>query len=729
MSDTNMLNELQWIHNGDLSQPVRSTLSSALPLAIENVQLLHAGEYSCRAMLNNGSVVGPVSAGFLNVADSSQLIVPPKQYVLKGGDITLEYSTTLTDNVLGVWQTASSNTPTDPVITNAQVENELAGEYQYNILFYLTDTADQVNTQRQSEAIVVVPPRITAYSQSPIQVIGGSTQSLRVSFVSRTMNSTTVSWTRLSGNMPSGAQVETVWLDDSTGNATTSLNFNSLTRSDSGQYRVSITNSHEVVPVDQRTVSKMFELTVKVPPALPASLSAASINNTRYNITWTLTHTTPDQQASSLLINVSKPSPTIIQVPSSVSEVFVFEVEPGNDYTLSLTAANVDGSVSTDPVVFTTPAAAPLIISADVQRLNSTALSLTFDLHYTGGGDITTISLSVNGRTFPVSDVRSTSRNTWTGMVVSDEVKSLEYSTDLEFSVSLTNQQSLTMVASTRQSFIPPGAPTVQMSVTETSIILQVTLSGIATEPIEYIVAEVHNSTQLVAMTNLTGAFSRGEVVEVTVGGLSPGTQYTAVAYGVNAGGAGDQSSPFTFSTAGSSTMLSQEAVIGIAIVGSVVGTVALVLAIIGCFYCIRRCKTRGGEKYCTADYKEEPRYVQRSDQVPTKNGSFIYHSRGEGTYTPRSPVISSRASSSVPPLGTDYSYEDSEVDIVFPSNELHKRQNDLLDNHSHFQYRHSPAPLKISPKHLLSNSSSMLSPDPDIGSPPLTALSYATDV
>ena len=63
-----MLNELQWIHNGDLSQPVRSTLSSALPLAIENVQLLHAGEYSCRAMLNNGSVVGPVSAGFLNVA-------------------------------------------------------------------------------------------------------------------------------------------------------------------------------------------------------------------------------------------------------------------------------------------------------------------------------------------------------------------------------------------------------------------------------------------------------------------------------------------------------------------------------------------------------------------------------------------------------------------------------------------------------------------------------------
>ena len=81
--------------------------------------------------------------------------------------------------------------------------------------------------------------------------------------MSRTMSSTTVSWTRLSGNMPLGAQVETVWLDDGSGNATTSLNFNSLTRSDSGQYRVSITNFHKVVPVDQRTDSNMFELTVK----------------------------------------------------------------------------------------------------------------------------------------------------------------------------------------------------------------------------------------------------------------------------------------------------------------------------------------------------------------------------------------------------------------------------------------------------------------------------------
>ncbi len=95
----------------------------------------------------------------------------------------------------------------------------------------------------------------------------------------------------------------------------------------------------------------------------------------------------------------------------------------------------------------------PHIISADVQRLNSTALSLTLDLLYTGVGDITTISLSVNGRNFPVSDVRATSQNTWTGMVVSEEVRNLEYSTDLVFSVSLTNQRGLTMVASTRQSF------------------------------------------------------------------------------------------------------------------------------------------------------------------------------------------------------------------------------------------------------------------------------------
>ena len=51
-----------------------------------------------------------------------------------------------------------------------------------------------------------------------------------------------------------------------------------------------------------------------VPPALPTSLTAASINTTHYNITWTLTHTTPDQQASTMFITVSQLSPAIIQV-------------------------------------------------------------------------------------------------------------------------------------------------------------------------------------------------------------------------------------------------------------------------------------------------------------------------------------------------------------------------------------------------------------------------------
>ncbi len=45
----------------------------------------------------------------------------------------------------------------------------------------------------------------------------------------------------------------------------------------------------------------------------------------------------------------------LLQVPSSSSEYFLLEVEPGNDYEVSLAATNVDGSVSTDAVQFTTP--------------------------------------------------------------------------------------------------------------------------------------------------------------------------------------------------------------------------------------------------------------------------------------------------------------------------------------------------------------------------------------
>ncbi len=64
-----MTQELQWIRNGDTSEPVESSTTSLsiLPLTVSNVQLSDAGEYSCQAVLSDGSIAGPVSAGVLHV--------------------------------------------------------------------------------------------------------------------------------------------------------------------------------------------------------------------------------------------------------------------------------------------------------------------------------------------------------------------------------------------------------------------------------------------------------------------------------------------------------------------------------------------------------------------------------------------------------------------------------------------------------------------------------------
>ncbi len=77
------------------------------------------------------------------------------------------------------------------------------------------------------------------------------------------MNRTAISWRKLNGNIPTAARVETDWFNDGVyGNGTTTLVLDSPTRGDRGAYEVTITNSHEVIPVELRSVSAIIELVV-----------------------------------------------------------------------------------------------------------------------------------------------------------------------------------------------------------------------------------------------------------------------------------------------------------------------------------------------------------------------------------------------------------------------------------------------------------------------------------
>lgn len=86
--------------------------------------------------------------------------------------------------------------------------------------------------------------------------------------------------------------------------------------------------------------------------------------------------------------------------------------------------------------------------------------------------------------------------------------------------------------------------------ITETSVMVQVQLAGFATEPISSVTVEVFNSRmELVSVSNQTGPFARGGLIDVTVNGLSASTHYSVVAYGVNAGGPGQRSEQVSFNT------------------------------------------------------------------------------------------------------------------------------------------------------------------------------------
>jgi len=84
----------------------------------------------------------------------------------------------------------------------------------------------------------------------------------------------------------------------------------------------------------------------------------------------------------------------------------------------------------------------PLVSSVRTERLNGTAIVVTLDLIYTGGGDITSITLSwTNGLILNTDQPRRLSSGQWTGMIVNSMLSVLDYSSELEFTVRIMNER------------------------------------------------------------------------------------------------------------------------------------------------------------------------------------------------------------------------------------------------------------------------------------------------
>lgn len=95
-----------------------------------------------------------------------------------------------------------------------------------------------------------------------------------------------------------------------------------------------------------------------VPPATPSNVNISSINSSHVAITWSLYPLTPDENADSFTLELTPLNGDLAsmrRVLQGGSRLAALQVAAGTNYTLRLTAVNVDGTVPTAPVLFSAP--------------------------------------------------------------------------------------------------------------------------------------------------------------------------------------------------------------------------------------------------------------------------------------------------------------------------------------------------------------------------------------
>ena len=138
-------------------------------------------------------------------------------------------------------------------------------------------------------------------------------------------------------------------------------------------------------------------LYVVVRPSAPEPVVVDQISSRAARVSWTLTHTTPDQSADQLIVRLTFTNRSLadhIFLPGASSSTSLEGLVPATGYSLVLTAINRDGEVTTNPVTFRTLEGPPAVSRVDVQRLNATGFSVSIELMYTGGGNITELVVS-----------------------------------------------------------------------------------------------------------------------------------------------------------------------------------------------------------------------------------------------------------------------------------------------------------------------------------------------
>lgn len=198
-----------------------------------------------------------------------------------------------------------------------------------------------------------VPPRVINPPEH-MNFIRNSDVTLEVKYQSKNDNDTRISWYNNNTSVEDHRLTKVnVSLTESI--YKTVLSFSPIRRSDGGQYRVVIENTHSIIPHQLRTTVAHFRVVVSILPAIP-TLTVARTNSTSALLTWHFNNTTtddlPDSQ-SVFVYYVNDSVATQISLSGGVREIQLSLI-PGIQYRAEVLAQNQDGNVTSERQTFMT---------------------------------------------------------------------------------------------------------------------------------------------------------------------------------------------------------------------------------------------------------------------------------------------------------------------------------------------------------------------------------------
>lgn len=200
-----------------------------------------------------------------------------------------------------------------------------------------------------------MPPVITSQPDSMLTYNRNERQELTVHFQSKSINDTLISWYKDNTSLQDSVQGRQDILDPL--GSQTRLSFEPIRRSDGGEFRVVIENSHRIIPTNQRMAEARFTVKVLILPSTPTQLNARGISDQAATLSWTLDSITsdesPDNQTITIHYAANNTMAKQVAVPGERRD-WLLHLVPGMNYRVRVVARNQDGIATSEQYQFQT---------------------------------------------------------------------------------------------------------------------------------------------------------------------------------------------------------------------------------------------------------------------------------------------------------------------------------------------------------------------------------------